>query len=130
MPVLRLVPLALAALALTEPAARADDADHPITVVYVYPTSPQTFVPVEGLASFAVMPGAPLPQVATQVVHSATLPALAAVPLPAIVAPVTPVVAAADIDCAHFEGAVRVVAPDVYNLDDDGDGIGCEPEER
>nr|WP_245915252.1 hypothetical protein [Nocardia fluminea] len=38
-----------------------------------------------------------------------------------------------DVDCASgsgngpaYTGRVRVVGPDVYDLDRDGDGIGCE----
>jgi hypothetical protein len=37
-----------------------------------------------------------------------------------------------DVDCiggngrGPFVGRVKVVGPDVYRLDDDGDGIGCE----
>jgi hypothetical protein len=27
---------------------------------------------------------------------------------------------------AHVEGPVRVVNPDIYNLDHNGDGVGCE----
>ena len=41
---------------------------------------------------------------------------------------------ASDVDCAggrgngpaYVRGPVRVVGPDVYRLDADGDGIGCE----
>lgn len=41
---------------------------------------------------------------------------------------------ASDVDCAggsgngpaYVRGPVRVVGPDVYGLDRDGDGIGCE----
>ncbi len=32
-----------------------------------------------------------------------------------------------DLDCADVGGMVRVVGTDVYNLDADGDGEGCEP---
>jgi hypothetical protein len=90
------------------------------TVVYVFPTSPQTFVPVAGLPSFLVMPGAPAPAVATQVVYSVARPA-AAVRLGAAIA---------DLDCSNFVGTVIISGPDRYNLDRDGDGIGCEPEDR
>ncbi len=38
-----------------------------------------------------------------------------------------------DVDCASgsgdgpaYTGRVRVVGPDVYDLDRDGDGVGCE----
>lgn len=31
-----------------------------------------------------------------------------------------------DLDCADIGGSVRVVGPDVYRLDSDGDGYGCE----
>jgi hypothetical protein len=45
---------------------------------------------------------------------------------------------ASDVDCAggegdgpaYVEGPVRVVGPDVYRLDTDGDGIACEPRRR
>ena len=45
---------------------------------------------------------------------------------------------ASDVDCAGGEGngpayvagPVRVVGPDVYRLDTDGDGIACEPRRR
>ena len=41
---------------------------------------------------------------------------------------------ASDVDCAggsgngpeYVRGPVRVIGPDVYDLDRDGDGIGCE----
>lgn len=41
---------------------------------------------------------------------------------------------ASDVDCAggrgngpaYVRGPVRVIGPDVYRLDGDGDGIGCE----
>jgi hypothetical protein len=41
-----------------------------------------------------------------------------------------------DVDCAggggdgphYVSGPLRVVGPDVYGLDRDGDGIACEPE--
>jgi hypothetical protein len=40
---------------------------------------------------------------------------------------------ASDVDCAGgsgngpaYTGQVRVIGPDVYGLDSDGDGIGCE----
>jgi hypothetical protein len=152
MSTLRLAPLAFAALACTLPAQAADapgaaterlvpvqaypgtatvparDADtalvppaagHPTTVIYVYPTSPATFVPVTGLPSFIIQPGAPVPMVATHVVHAVTLPDFAARTLPL-----------GDLDCANFEGPVRVIPPDVNHLDPDGDGLGCEPGER
>lgn len=31
-----------------------------------------------------------------------------------------------DLDCADIGGPVRVVGPDTYRLDGDGDGTGCE----
>ena len=42
---------------------------------------------------------------------------------------------ASDVDCAggqgngpaYVQGPVRVIGPDVYELDRDGDGIACEP---
>ncbi|MCC6984126.1 MAG: hypothetical protein IT535_12705 [Bauldia sp.] len=45
---------------------------------------------------------------------------------------------ASDVDCAggegngpaYVEGPLRVVGPDVYRLDTDGDGIACEPRPR
>lgn len=44
------------------------------------------------------------------------------------------VTVASDADCAggtgngpvYVEGPVKVIGPDVYGLDRDGDGIGCE----
>ena len=40
---------------------------------------------------------------------------------------------ASDVDCAGgsgngpaYTGRVQVIGPDVYGLDNDGDGIGCE----
>jgi hypothetical protein len=93
------------------------------TIVYVFATSPQTFVPVAGLPSFLVMPGADLPPVATEVVYTVPRPSLA-----------TSTVAAAstiaDVDCANFVGIVTISGPDRFNLDRDGDGLGCEPEDR
>ncbi len=97
----------------------------PITVVYVYPTSPSTFVPVVGLPSFLVMPGAPLPEVATQVTTTVALPAA-----PVAVAGPLPAAVSGDLDCSLFAGIVIAPAPDPYGLDRDGDGIGCEPEDR
>ncbi len=92
----------------------------PTTLVYVFPTSPQTFVPVEGLPSFLVMPGADVPAVATQVVYSVPQPTPALRPVGSI----------ADLDCSNFVGEVVIAGPDRFNLDKDGDGIGCEPEDR
>lgn len=88
------------------------------TVVYVFPTSPQTFVPIAGLPSFLAMPGAELPAIATQVVYTT--------PSPALPAGTT----IADLDCSNFIGEVTISGPDRYGLDKDGDGIGCEPEDR
>jgi hypothetical protein len=41
---------------------------------------------------------------------------------------------ASDVDCAggsgdgpEYTGTVSVIGPDVYGLDRDGDGIGCDP---
>lgn len=41
---------------------------------------------------------------------------------------------ASDVDCAgtgdgpaYVTGAVRIIGTDIYALDDDGDGLGCEP---
>ena len=90
-----------------------------VTVVYVYPTSPQTFVPVASLPSYLVQPGAPLPQIANFVVQSVPIPVLAG----------TPVAAAADLDCSDLNGPVFVGAADPHHLDRNGNGIGCEPGE-
>lgn len=95
----------------------------PTTVVYVFPTSPQSFVPLAGLPSFLIMRGAPLPRVATQVSYSVVVPAVAA---PALGAPLVP----GDLDCAQLPGPVLAPPPDPYKLDRDGDGIGCAPEDR
>ena len=89
------------------------------TIVYVFPTSPQTFVPVAGLPSFLVMPGAEVPPVATQVIY--TTPGLVAS---------TRLVASVKVNCSNFTGVVTISGPDTFNLDKDGDGIGCEPEDR
>lgn len=88
------------------------------TVVYVFPTSPQTFVPVAGLPSFLVMPGGNVPPVATQVIYSTPGPVVA------------PQVARADLDCSSFDGTVAIAGADVFGLDPDGDGTGCEIGER
>jgi hypothetical protein len=31
-----------------------------------------------------------------------------------------------DLDCDHLNGPVRVIGPDVFNLDEDHDGLACE----
>jgi hypothetical protein len=93
------------------------------TIVYVFPTSPQTFVPVAGLPSFLVMPGADLPPVATEVIYTVPRPAVATT----AVATASTI---ADVDCANFVGIVTISGPDRFNLDKDGDGLGCEPEDR
>ncbi|NGP17101.1 hypothetical protein [Devosia aurantiaca] len=115
--------IAAAALAAASPAF-ADEVVPTIvtsggqtTVVYVFPTSPQSFVPVKGLPSFLAMPGAPLPPVSTQVIYSAPLPE----PM---------VTSSADLDCDNFAGEVALAGADIFNLDKDGDGIGCESEDR
>jgi hypothetical protein len=108
------IPPIAAPLPVTAPAP-------PVQVVYVYPTSPSTFVPMAGLPSFLFQPGAPLPEIGTYVVHAVPVPAVASYPL---------VVAAGDIDCAQLPGPVQVLPPDTFDLDKDGDGIGCEPEDR
>ena len=114
--------LALTALAAV-PATAEDVESGPIvtggttTVVYVFPTSPQTFVPVAGLPSFLVMPGAPIPAVATEVVYSAP-------------GPVPATLTTVNVDCRNFAGVVTIAGSDIFNLDRDGDGIGCEPEDR
>jgi hypothetical protein len=87
------------------------------TIVYVFPTSPQTFVPVAGLPSFLVMPGAPIPAVATEIVYSAP-------------GPVPATLTSVNVDCRNFTGVVTIAGADTFNLDRDGDGIGCEPEDR
>jgi hypothetical protein len=93
------------------------------TIVYVFPTSPQAFVPVAGLPSFLVMPGAQIPAVATEVVYTVPQPTVATT----TVATASTV---ADLDCANFIGIVTISGPDRFGLDKDGDGIGCEPEDR
>jgi hypothetical protein len=93
------------------------------TIVYVFPTSPQSFVPVAGLPSFLVMPGAQIPAVATEVVYTVPQPTVATT----TVATASTV---ADLDCANFIGIVTISGPDRFGLDKDGDGIGCEPEDR
>lgn len=115
---------ALAAF-LATPAAAQDATSQPIvaggdtTIVYVFPTSPQAFAPVVGLPSFLMMPGADAPQVATQVIYSTPAPVSS-----------TPLAAAVEVDCSNFPGSVTISGPDAFDLDKDGDGIGCEPEER
>ena len=89
------------------------------TVVYVFATSPQAFVPVAGLPSFLLMPGAEPPPVATQVVYT--------VPQP--VAP-THLTTKIDVDCSNFSGPVTISGPDRFGLDKNGNGIGCELEDR
>lgn len=105
-----------------EPATVVSGGD--TTIVYVFPTSPQSFVPVASLPSFLVMPGAEIPAVATEVVYT--------VPQP-MVATTTTVASAStmsDLDCTNFIGIVTISGPDRFGLDKDGDGIGCEPEDR
>lgn len=65
------------------------------------------------------MPGAEVPAVATQVIYTTPGPV-----------PSTRLVASADVDCANFAGVVTIAGPDIFNLDNDDDGIGCEPEDR
>jgi hypothetical protein len=123
----RLPIIALVALSpcMAAPAALAQNAEPTVvsggdtTVVYVFPTSPQTFVPVAGLPSFLVMPGADSPPVATQVVYTTTRPV-----------PSSPIGSVSDLDCSNFIGTVTISGPDRFGLDKDGDGIGCEPEDR
>lgn len=88
------------------------------TIVYVFPTSPQSFAPIEGLPSFVMMPGADAPQVATQVIYTTPAPV------------VRKLLASIDVDCSNFKGTVTISGPDRFGLDRDGDGIGCETEER
>ncbi len=117
--------MTLAALALLGSLTQASGAEPTVvsggdtTLVYVFPTSPQTFVPVQGLPSFLVIPGANAPAIATQVVYT--------VPQPSVGAGTG---AVADLDCSNFVGTVTISGPDIYNLDKDGDGVGCEPEDR
>ena len=108
--------LVASAVMLAAPAIPPDTA-RDSTIVYVFPTSPQTFVPVKGLPSFLAMPGAPLPIVATQVVYTAT-------------GPLPSATASAELSCADFVGPVRISEPDRFHLDKDGDGIGCEAADR
>jgi hypothetical protein len=91
------------------------------TLVYVYPTTPSTFVPVAMLPSFLVQPGAPLPAIPNYVVQSVPIPVMPGKPTAA---------AAADIDCSDLTGPVFVGAADPYQLDRNGNGIGCEPADR
>ena len=91
----------------------------PTMIVYVFPTSPQSFVPVAGLPSFLVMPGGDVPAGRDfRVIY--TSPG----PLPSTL------VASAALDCRNFTGVVTIAGPDAFNLDKDHDGIGCEPEDR
>lgn len=114
-----------AAAATTAMPAAAQEAVAPIvaggdtTIVYVFPTSPQTFVPIAGLPSFLAMPGAEIPAIPTQVVYTTPAPVAAA-----------ELVASVDVDCSNFAGTVTIAGPDTFDLDKDGDGIGCEPEDR
>ncbi|GLQ57237.1 hypothetical protein [Devosia nitrariae] len=107
------------------PAAAQDVTSAPIvaggdtTIVYVFPTSPQAFAPVVGLPSFLMMPGADAPQVATQVIYSTPVPAAS-----------TQQVGSVEVDCSNFTGPVTIAGPDAFGLDKDGDGIGCEAEDR
>lgn len=109
----------------TVPAAAQEATSAPIisggdtTIVYVFPTSPQAFVPVVGLPSFLIMPGADAPQVATQVIYTTPGPVAS-----------TQYAASVEVDCSNFTGSVTISGADVFNLDKDGDGIGCEPEDR
>ena len=119
-----LIILAALAACATAPALAQDTKPTVIsggdtTLVYVFPTSPQTFVPVQGLPSFLVMPGGDVPAIATQVVYTVPQP----VPAPGGGA-------IADFDCSNFVGTVTISGPDRFDLDKDGDGIGCEPEDR
>ena len=110
---------------ITVPVVAQEAAPSPVvvggdtTIVYVFPTTPQTFVPVATLPSFLVMPGAEVPTVATQVIYTK--------PGPAAPASVDSIV---DVDCSNFTGVVKIAGPDTFNLDDDGDRVGCEPEDR
>lgn len=105
-----------------EPATVVSGGD--TTIVYVFPTSPQTFVPVARLPSFLVMPGAEVPAITTEVVYTVPQPAVAATNTVAAASTV------ADLDCDNFIGTVTIAGPDRFGLDRDGDGIGCEPEDR
>ena len=119
----RVAAAVIGVVALGVPAGLAHDAeDHNTTIIYVYPTSPSTFVTVAGLPSFLLMPGAPVPTVATQVVHSVPVPLLPGLPVT--------VSSTGELDCSQFGGPVFVGANDPHGLDHDDDGIGCEPAER
>jgi hypothetical protein len=85
-----------------------------VTVVNVFPTSPQAFVPVTGLPSYLVMPGSAPLSVATEVIYTNTVPADSVQRAAGI-----------DVNCANFNGTVQISGPDVFSLDKDGDGIGC-----
>jgi hypothetical protein len=61
---------------------------------------------------------APL-SVATEVIYTTTGPAASVQRAAGI-----------DVDCANFEGTVQVSGPDVFSLDKDGDGVGCQAGER
>src|SRR5215218_10061825 len=82
-----------------EPATVVSGGD--TTIVYVFPTSPQSFVPVASLPSFLVMPGAQIPAIATEVVYTVPQPAVATT----TVATASTV---ADLDCANFIGVVTI----------------------
>ena len=124
-----LVAAALTALSFMPPPGNAAEpvtvvSGGDTTIVYVFPTSPQSFVPVTGLPSFLVMPGADIPAVATEVVYTVPQPAVATTTTVAAASMV------ADLDCSNFIGSVTISGPDRFGLDKDGDGIGCEPEDR
>ena len=90
-----------------------------VTIVNVFPTSPQTFVPAIGLPSYLVMPGSPPVSVATEVIYTTTGPAAS-----------VQRAAGVDVDCSNFDGTVQISGPDVFSLDKDGDGVGCEAGEH
>lgn len=119
-----LAAVALAALA-SSPTTAQEQRTAPIvsggdvTIVNVFPTSPQAFVPVSGLPSYLVMPGSAPLSVATEVIYTTTAPAALAQPA-----------AGVDVNCTNFANTVQISGPDVFSLDKDGDGVGCEPGDR
>jgi hypothetical protein len=116
--------LVVAALA-TVPATAQETPPAPIvsggdvTVVNVFPTSPQAFIPVTGLPSYLVMPGSQPLSVATEVIYTTTAPATSVERVRQV-----------DVNCANFDGEVHISGADVFGLDEDSDGIGCESEDR
>ena len=90
-----------------------------VTIVNVFPTSPQSFAPVTGLPSYLAMPGSAPLAVATEVIYTTTGPAA-----------LTQHATGVEVNCANFSGTVQISGSDIFDLDEDGDGVGCEPDER